>query len=222
MKKFYLHNGTMQEGPFDYDELKAKSITRTTPVWYEPMPNWIAAGEITELKPMFAPVPPPYTPNTPPPQPVYEPVYDAPKSGITVRRLLYAGIAIVILIAGMYMYNNLKQQQTLQTQNDIKEDIRNNINRYVKANGGTFKVDILGGISDLKVTVSNTSNYLLDDVRVQVSYIKANGEIWKNEYIDFPYLQANNEMTLDAPNSTRGTGVSIKIIRIKSAALGME
>lgn len=222
MKKFYLHNGTMQEGPFDYDELKAKGITRATPIWCEPMPNWLAAGEIAELQQMFAPMPPPYIQNIQPPEPVYEPNYDTPKSGITIRRLLYSGIAAVIILAGIFMYNNLKQQQTLQTQNDAKTDIRNNINSYVRASGSAYKVDVFGGISDLRVTVSNTSGYLLDNVRVQVSYIKANGEIWKNEYVDFPYLQANNQMTMDAPNSTRGTGVSIKIIRIRSAALGMN
>ena len=40
MKKYFLHTGTENSGPFDLDELKAKSITKTTPVWFEGMENW--------------------------------------------------------------------------------------------------------------------------------------------------------------------------------------
>ena len=59
MKKYFLHNGTENSGPFDLDELKTMSITKTTPVWYEGMENWKYAGEIPELSSVFAVVPPP-------------------------------------------------------------------------------------------------------------------------------------------------------------------
>ena len=29
MKKYYLHNGTDQQGPFDIEDLKTKNITKT-------------------------------------------------------------------------------------------------------------------------------------------------------------------------------------------------
>lgn len=59
MKKYFLHNGTESSGPFDFEELKAKRITKTSPIWFEGMENWKTAGEVPELKTIFAVVPPP-------------------------------------------------------------------------------------------------------------------------------------------------------------------
>jgi len=221
MKKFYLHNGTMQEGPFDYDELKLKGISRTTPVWYDPMPAWIIAGEVDELKSLFTVGPPPYNAYAETGASNVNASYSTPKSGITLRLLLYAVTIIVIALIGVYIYNRNNETYTLHTQSDIKAEIRSNINSYVSATGSNYFTSGLGGISGLSITVKNTSGYMLDNVRVQVSYIKANGEIWKDENIDFPYLETNTQVTLPAPNSTRGTSVRYKIISIKSQALGL-
>ncbi|HLG41490.1 MAG TPA: DUF4339 domain-containing protein, partial [Chitinophagaceae bacterium] len=50
MKKYFLHDGTNQYGPFDLAELETKIITPQTMVWYESLPNWKPAAEIEELK----------------------------------------------------------------------------------------------------------------------------------------------------------------------------
>lgn len=49
MKKYYLHDGTTQHGPFDLSELEGKIITPQTLVWYESLPNWKPAAEIEEF-----------------------------------------------------------------------------------------------------------------------------------------------------------------------------
>ena len=59
MKKYSLHDGTESSGPFDLEELKAKRITKNSPIWFEGMENWKTAGEILELKTIFVVVPPP-------------------------------------------------------------------------------------------------------------------------------------------------------------------
>ncbi len=59
MKKYFLHNGTESSGPFDLEELKAKRITKNSPIWFEGMENWKTAGEIPELRTVFAFIPPP-------------------------------------------------------------------------------------------------------------------------------------------------------------------
>ncbi|MEQ8821663.1 MAG: SPFH domain-containing protein [Sumerlaeia bacterium] len=55
-----------QAGPFNMEELKAKTqggaITRETLVWKEGMANWTKAGDVEELKVLFASVPPPLPP----------------------------------------------------------------------------------------------------------------------------------------------------------------
>lgn len=59
MKKYFLHNGTESSGPFDLEELKAKRITKNSPIWFEGMENWKTAEEIPELSSIFVVIPPP-------------------------------------------------------------------------------------------------------------------------------------------------------------------
>lgn len=65
MKKYYLHNGTESSGPFDIEELKAKKITKASPVWFEGMQQWKTAGEIPELFHLFIANPPAFAPFIP-------------------------------------------------------------------------------------------------------------------------------------------------------------
>ena len=52
-----------QTGPFPMDELQrrvqAGELTRATLVWAQGMAKWTAAGEVVELAPLFAHLPPP-------------------------------------------------------------------------------------------------------------------------------------------------------------------
>lgn len=59
MKKYYLHNGTEQEGPFNFEELKTKEITRDTPIWFEGLSEWTTADKIQELKVLIVSTSPP-------------------------------------------------------------------------------------------------------------------------------------------------------------------
>jgi hypothetical protein len=59
MKKYYLHIGTENSGPFSLDELKIKRITKKTPVWFEGLENWKYAEDIDELRNIFIVIPPP-------------------------------------------------------------------------------------------------------------------------------------------------------------------
>lgn len=65
----YLSVNGQNYGPYDYDACKQlitnKQMTPQSTVWMEGMPAWAKAGEVPELKPLFAPVPPP-PPGMPP------------------------------------------------------------------------------------------------------------------------------------------------------------
>jgi membrane protease subunit (stomatin/prohibitin family) len=60
---FFVGQGGVQAGPFDLAALAARvrdgSLTPTTLVWRQGMPEWTAAGRVPELQPLFAAVPPP-------------------------------------------------------------------------------------------------------------------------------------------------------------------
>ncbi len=54
--KFYFitdASGTRQ-GPFKLQQLKEKSITAQTPIWYDPLTEWTTAGEVAALKDIIA------------------------------------------------------------------------------------------------------------------------------------------------------------------------
>jgi membrane protease subunit (stomatin/prohibitin family) len=60
---FHVAVGQNQTGPFDLDALQQQaasgSITRNSLVWKAGMAQWVKAGEVPELAPLFAHMPPP-------------------------------------------------------------------------------------------------------------------------------------------------------------------
>ena len=74
MKKYFLHNGTEQQGPFDIDNLKVKNIKKDTPIWFEGLSEWTTAGKIAELNDLFTnATPPPFNASSSTPPPPKEP-----------------------------------------------------------------------------------------------------------------------------------------------------
>lgn len=49
MKKYFMHNGTENTGPFSLEELKKHEITNLTPIWYEGLEEWTTAAQVKEL-----------------------------------------------------------------------------------------------------------------------------------------------------------------------------
>lgn len=124
MKKYFLHTGTENSGPFDLDELKAKSITKTTPVWCEGMENWKYAGEIAELSNVFAVVPPPISSfKTTPPTPKAEPKTASRKILGLSKTSFFAILGVLVVLVGINVLNTLqeKRSQELELKNHKTE-----------------------------------------------------------------------------------------------------
>jgi len=137
-------------------------------------------------------------------------------------------LGIVLLLVGIFIYNKITEQkqqtnrqEVLNMEDDRRKFIRENITSYVKAERNSYTPSVFGGISGLTISVSNTTDYILDQVRVKVDYIKANGGIYKSEYVDFNLLEPGTKLTLPAPRSSRGTSVNYGIESIKSKPLGL-
>lgn len=62
MRHYYIHDGQMEKGPFDFEELKSQSLGKETPVWYEGLESWAKAENLDELKEYFnkRSTPPPF------------------------------------------------------------------------------------------------------------------------------------------------------------------
>lgn len=63
--KYFLVEGGDSTGPFTFEELKAKGVSKDSMVWYEGLSTWTRADEIPALAPIFAPAPPTPQPQTP-------------------------------------------------------------------------------------------------------------------------------------------------------------
>ena len=50
MRKYFIHNGQSEIGPFDFEQLKTLQLKNETPIWYEGLQNWTTANNIEELK----------------------------------------------------------------------------------------------------------------------------------------------------------------------------
>jgi len=103
-----------------------------------------------------------------------------------------------------------------------KESIKNNIADYVALSASKFNVGTFGGISDLQLTVSNTSPFTLDLVVVEVQYIQSNKKIFKTENLYYHNVNAGAAIMEEAPKSSRGVKVKYRITIISSKNLGIS
>lgn len=58
MKQYFYSDGLAKHGPYSFEELRGKKISRNTMVWFHPMKDWQPAGEIPELEELFIMEPP--------------------------------------------------------------------------------------------------------------------------------------------------------------------
>lgn len=123
MKKYYIHNGTEQQGPFSLEELKDLKINQDTMIWFEGAENWQKANEVNELREFFKSIPPPIqnlNSSAPPPF-----IANKPKekenniqentSKKSSNYYILGGITLFLII-GIWSYNSISQQAERQNQ----------------------------------------------------------------------------------------------------------
>ena len=113
MRKYFIHNGQQEEGPFEKEVLRAKVIKPTTHVWYEGLVDWTPAADIDELKDLFqTSAPPPFGLPKPPPPPSKKAALDSKPAEAPPKRKSRRGLVIAVLvillvaIAGTIVVNN--------------------------------------------------------------------------------------------------------------------
>ncbi len=65
------------------------------------------------------------------------------------------------------------------------EQARKNIHQMVAVDANKYKTGVLGGISDLQLTISNNSLYPLDEVQVEVRYLGPEKRVVKTQMLLF-------------------------------------
>ena len=90
-----------------------------------------------------------------------------------------------------------------------------NIRRLVTVKGNDYKRGTFGGIFDLQLTVKNDTRYILDEVVVELQYLKPSEQPLKKETIHFNSISPYGTSTINIPPSPRGIKVSYHITNIK-------
>lgn len=226
MKKYYLHDGTNQQGPFDLEELRARRISRETPVWYEGLADWTIAGNIPELSVLFAvATPQPFVASAPastkgPEQQrshtVTKPLNDlTPKKkknylgwgiSITAGVLLAVWLTAVIISRMSHDGGNFDTDTYQQKVMTVEEMEQADPVSFLNA-GGTYKENFWGDIIKIHGEVQNTAtvaNY--KDVIIEVIFYSAtNTELERKRYTVFDYFPAHSkkkfELRIDKPSN---------------------
>lgn len=202
MKKYYIHNGTENIGPFDLEEVKSRSITKNTQVWCEGMEDWKNANEIDELKTILAVVPPPIGKKVVTNMP---PVIKQKTNWFRwFGKMLLITLLLVIAIGVISSYfeskNNvptyeqsvmtIAQMEALEPANYLSVD-------------GTYHPNFLGDKLKINGVIHNTATVTIyKDVVIEVIfYSKTNTEIGREQYTIYDYF---------VPNSKKGFKLKVK------------
>jgi hypothetical protein len=220
MRQYYLHDGSSEQGPFSLEELQEKQLKPDTPVWHEGLESWTTASQVEELKPTLQFKPPPLKSSGKPSS-----RYPAERKSNQSRFVwIGAGVLAVIIIAillynnnqSQYALNNLQSSVSQKEMEDAQEkfkqaETRRRWSEFVKLEEGDYHPNPFGGITGLDLTVSNLTGYAIDEVEVEVDYIKESGVVYKTETVTFKNLPANVKQTKYAPESSRGTSVKTRV-----------
>ena len=90
------------------------------------------------------------------------------------------------------------------------------ISHFVSVKSNEYKKVAFGGIRDLQLTVTNDSKYILDNVIVELQYLKPSEQPLRTENIQFTSVGPNATSTIRVPDTNRGIKVAFRIIHIKS------
>ncbi|GAA4045489.1 DUF4339 domain-containing protein [Flavobacterium chungnamense] len=148
MKKYFIHNGETENGPFNIEELATMQIKGDTPIWYEGLSNWTTASNVEELKSIIASnaLPPKFdnfaNQNTSIHPPNFNKtntesqVVDESKKSKTIRNVVI-GLSVLLLaiIAFSFMTSQPSSAEielsTIKSDSIIKEDKRASINAAI-------------------------------------------------------------------------------------------
>ena len=118
---------------------------------------------------------------------------------------------------------NTKEPSDAETIIQAAKDVNKiNIISQVSVLSNKYNKSTFGGVSDIELTVNNSSAYYLDMIVVEVGYLRANDKIIKTEKLYFRNIGPGETRIEPAPNSPRGIKIQYKIISVQSKVPGVS
>lgn len=102
---------------------------------------------------------------------------------------------------------------------DERKYYRVNWKNYIHISANDYKSGFLGGIHDLEIIVNNQSDFVLDNVQVDVQYLKKGREVFKTEPLNINEVPPHSSRMIAAPDSKRGTSIQLDLKRITSQSM---
>lgn len=94
------------------------------------------------------------------------------------------------------------------------------ISSQISAKTNDYQVGSFGGIKNLQITVRNDSEQPLEQVTVELRYLKPADELLRTENIYFYSLPPRSSHTQAVPKSSRGVKVTCRVVRIEPKQAG--
>jgi hypothetical protein len=111
---------------------------------------------------------------------------------------------------------------SLQHINTSAASVAAAIGKKLSLQENDFTTGAFGGISNLKLTLVNSSALPVESVQVEIDYILANKKIYKTETVLFKEIAAGAQATVDAPASSRGVRISSRVTKINAKDAGLN
>ncbi len=120
---------------------------------------------------------------------------------------------------------------TYEEKETVKQSARNEpkavlkggeLSKLVSVESNQYHVVAFGGIRNLQLTVYNDSKYLLDNVTVELQYLKPSEQPLRTENIQFRAVSPGGSMTIRVPDTNRGIKVLYRITNILSTQSAKE
>ncbi len=102
---------------------------------------------------------------------------------------------------------------------DQQKYYRQNWKNYIHLSLNNYSTGFLGGVKNIKVTVSNQTDYTLDEATAVVNYYRANGELFKSETVHVKNIPPQQRRKVSAPDSRRGMSIKARLTRITSRTM---
>lgn len=218
MKKYYLHNGTDQQGPFDIEDLKSKLINKDTPIWYSGLSDWTTADKIEELRDLFkTTTPPPYSTTQTPPinkQTTQTETKNAEKYTIEPKKKSNVGktvaiivvVILIVIVGGLAILENMNSGNGYGTGGDTYQEKVMTIEEIERATptdflsaSGTYKQNFWGNKFKVSVVITNKATVATyKDAVIRITYYsKTKTELGSKEYTIYEIFPPTSTKTIE-------------------------